>query len=110
MDEKVATEGVVVSGGSRMLSPAKSNRKPMLIFIAIVVIVGVYLLVRSFAAQPLVASLQAEQMTLPTGASSVKDSKASAGEAVKMKYNGSLKGSVTIPSNSTVNSATVAVP
>src|SRR5689334_7408611 len=58
-----------------------------------------YILWRSFAAAPIVASLEAERMTLPTGGSSIiNDSSASAGQAVQLTQTGGLTGSVSFSS------------
>jgi hypothetical protein len=45
----------------------------LLVFIIVFAGIGGYILYRTFAAGPLVASLQAEQMSLPSGSSVVSD-------------------------------------
>jgi hypothetical protein len=61
---------------------------------------GAYVLYRSFAAGPLVASLQAEQMSLPAGASVITDASASGGKAMQLLSNGTASGTVSLPSAS----------
>ena len=76
--------------------------KTLSAFVIIFVIAGVYLIFSSFAATPVEASIQAENMTpLPASASVVTDSSASGGKAVYM--NGStpfpvLSATVNLPS------------
>jgi hypothetical protein len=64
-------------------------------------LIGGYLVIRSFAAGPLVASLEAEQMALSAGGSVVADSAASAGKAVLLSSNGTATGIVNFPSSVT---------
>src|SRR6266404_7532632 len=81
------------------------SRAHMLIVVAIFAAVGGYILFRTFAAGPLVASLEAEQMTLTTGSGVITDSTASAGKALQLLSNGTVSGSVNFPSS--VTSVTV---
>jgi hypothetical protein len=75
--------------------------KPQLaVFVLAFGLIG-WLIFRSFAAAPLVASIEAEQMSLPSGGSVVSDSFASAGKAVLLTANGSASGSVSFPSSIT---------
>ncbi len=60
---------------------------------------------RSFAASPLVATLESEQMVLPSGGSVITDGSASAGKAIDLSTNGTATGSVNFPSS--VSSITV---
>jgi len=70
------------------------SQKQMLLFAAVFALVGGYVLWRTFAVAPLVASLEAEQMSLPVGASIINDSVASSGKAVSLSTNGTAVGSV----------------
>lgn len=81
--------------------PKRLSTKALAGFVLIFAAIGAYLLFSSFAATPTIATLQAEQMTLPAGASLVSDSTASGGQAVKITKIGVLKGSVSLPSTST---------
>jgi hypothetical protein len=74
---------------------AKSH---MLIVIVVFALIGGYLLYHTFATAPLVASLEAEQMSPPTGSSVITDSIASGGKALKLLSNGTASGSVSFPS------------
>lgn len=75
------------------------------VFIAVFALIGGYIIWRSFAASPLVASLESEQMMLPGGASVITDPGASGGKAVQLTSNGTLTGTVNFPS--AVNSLTL---
>ncbi|MBX4197192.1 hypothetical protein KW801_01390 [Candidatus Saccharibacteria bacterium] len=77
------------------------SRAHLLVVVAVFGLVGGYFLYRSFAASPLVASLEAEQMILPTGGSVVTDTGASAGKAILLSTNGTATGSVNFPSQVT---------
>jgi len=77
----------------------------LLIFVIVFGLIGGYVLWRSFATGPLVASLEAEQMSLPVGSSVVSDSTASGGQAIKLINAGAATGSVNFPSS--VSSLTV---
>lgn len=79
----------------------------LLVFLIVFAGVGSYVIWRSLAATPTVATLQAEQMTLPAGASVYSDSSASGGQAVHLTANGTLTGTVTIPSTTTASSLAV---
>ncbi len=87
--------------------PKRVSTRALLGFIIIFAGIGIYLLISGFASTPVIASLQAEQMTLPAGASKVADSTASGGQAVKLTQNGSLRGQVSLPSTATSLSVTV---
>src|SRR5437868_286905 len=75
------------------------SKAQLLVFVLIFAAIGGYVLWKSFAAAPLVASLEAEQMSLPTGGSIVSDTTASAGQAIKLTSNGTASGSVSFPSS-----------
>jgi PKD repeat protein len=89
----------------RLKRSGSFSRVHMLSFMVIFGIIGSFILYKTFAAAPLVASVEAEQMILPGGSSVVADTGASAGKAVKMLANGTLTGSVNFPSS--VNSLTI---
>jgi hypothetical protein len=61
----------------------------------IIFVVG-FLIYRSFALPPLVATLQAEQMSLPTTASIISDKGVANGQAVKLSAYGRLTGNVNL--------------
>jgi hypothetical protein len=77
------------------------SRQQLTIFILIFAAIGGYLLYRSFATAPLVASLEAEQMSLPTTATIIQDTNASAGKAMFLPANATTTGSVSFPSSVT---------
>ena len=63
--------------------------------------IGGYVLWKALAAGPVVASLEAERMSLPAGATIVSDTSASGGQAVQLKQSGSLNSPVSLPSQAT---------
>jgi beta-mannanase len=75
--------------------------RQLIIFALVFAAIGGYVIYRSSAAQPVVATLEVERMTLPSGDSVVSDSGASGGQAVKVIANGSASGTVNLPSNAT---------
>src|SRR6266404_1205244 len=89
-----------LSGLKTGFKNASFSKPQLAVFVLAFGLVG-YFLFRTFAAAPLVASLEAEQMVLPAGGSVVTDSTASAGQAVKLTANGSTTGSVSFPSQVT---------
>lgn len=89
------------TGRFNRLKKSKSFSKPQLvIFILAFALIG-YLIFKSFAAAPLVASLEAEQMSPPAGASVITDAAASGGKALKLSANGTATGTVSFPSSVT---------
>src|SRR6185295_16433290 len=76
------------------------SRLQLVVFVLAFGVVG-YLLIKAFATAPLVASLEAEQMSLPAGGAVINDSLASAGKAIKYTQNGSAVGAVNFPSSVT---------
>ena len=81
------------------------RKSSLIIFTLVFATFGVYFLWHSFAATPLVASLEAEQMSLPSGGSVLTDTTASGGKALEMTTNATSFGSVNFPTS--VNSVTV---
>ena len=79
---------------------AKFSRPQLVIFVLAFGLIG-YLIFKSFATAPLVASLEAEQMSLPSNASVITDTTASGGKAVLLPTSGSTSGSVNFPSSVT---------
>jgi hypothetical protein len=77
------------------------SKNQLIIFALVFALIGGYILWKSFAAAPLVASMEAEQMSLPAGASIITDTSASAGKAIQLKSNGAATGSVNFPSSVT---------
>jgi len=83
--------------------------RSLLAFALIFAALGAYFILRSLAATPVVATLQAEAMTKPAGASTINDSSASGGQAVRLSQTGSLTGSVALPSTSSATSLSLTV-
>jgi len=77
----------------------------LLIFVLAFAVIG-YFIYRSFAAGPVVATVQAENMSLPAGASVISDSSASGGQAVKLTANGTNTATISLPSQATSLSIT----
>ncbi len=69
------------------------SRSQIAIFVLAFGIIG-FFLIKSFATGPVVASLEAEQMSLPTGGSVTTDSTASGGQAINLSANGTATGLV----------------
>jgi hypothetical protein len=75
-------------------SEAHFSVRQMIIFSLIFAGLGTYLIWRSFAATPIVAVIEAEQLTpLPAGASIISDTSASGGQAAKFTAAGAATGS-----------------
>lgn len=74
--------------------------KHLLVFALVFGVIGGYFIYRSFAS-PTIASIQAEQMTLPSGASVINDTSASGGKAIVLKSNGTTSGTISLPSQAT---------
>jgi hypothetical protein len=74
------------------------SRTQLLSFALVFGVIGGFILYRSFAASPLVASIEAEQMSLPTSATVINDANASSGKALYLPSNGTTSGSVSFPS------------
>src|SRR5579884_1474759 len=95
--------GGMASAGLRPLN--KFSRKQLTIFALIFAAIGGYILFRSFAAAPLVATLQGEQMSLPAGSLIRTDSTASGGQDLELRSTSTTSGTVSFPSQ--VSSLTV---
>ena len=78
-----------------------NSRIKLILFVLLFAGIGGWLVWRSLASGPLIASIQAEQMTLPAGASTVIDSNASGGQAIMLTAPGEASGLLTLPSNAT---------
>ncbi len=76
----------------------QTNKVLVAIFVALFAGVGWYLLFVSHAATMAIASIEAETMILPTGASTVTDTTASNSSAIKLNANGTASGSINLPS------------
>ena len=81
------------------------SKSHFIVFAILFGLAGGYVLWRTFAAGSVIATLEAEKMSLPAHASVISDSNASAGQAVKMTRRESAKASVTI--NSPVDNLTL---
>ena len=77
------------------------SKNQLLLFVLVFAAIGGYVLWRSFAAGPVVASMETEQMTLPANSSIINDSSASGGQAVQMNTDGTLSGTISLPSQAT---------
>ena len=85
--------------------------RSLITFVVVFGVVGTYIIFRSFAATPVIASILADQMTLPAGASIVLDSNASTGKAVELTAgDSSLNGTVNLPSAVTSLSVVARAP
>ena len=88
-----------------LIHPAANFSRPRLVvFVLAFALIG-YLIFRTFAASPLVASMEAEQMTLPYNGVVLSSSTASGGKLIALDSNGSATGTVSFPSS--VSSFTV---
>lgn len=90
---------------SKLGRPRTFSRTQLIIFVVIFGAISGYLLYRSFAALPVVAILESEQMSLPSGSSVFNDVGASGGQAIQYSLSGTSSGSV----NSTDPVSTVTV-
>ena len=77
------------------------SKKVLSIYVIVFVLIGGYLLWHSFAAQPIVASIEGEHLNLPAGASVVNVANASGGQAAELTQTGSASGTVEFSNNST---------
>ena len=77
----------------------KLSRHHIVLFALIFGLIGGFAIYKSFAAAPLIATMEAEQMILPAGASAITDSTASAGKAILLSSNGTTTGTVNFPSS-----------
>lgn len=84
----------------KLANRRRFSKRQMSFFALAFAVIGSWILLRVFAAAPLVATLEAEQMNLPIGASIVQDASASAGQAIKMTGSGTAVGAVNLPSSS----------
>lgn len=84
---------------SSLKRPSKFSSSQLSLFVLVFAVIGGYLLYRSFAAAPLIYSLQGEQMSLSSPwATVVSDTTASGGKALIMRQTGTATGSFTLPS------------
>jgi hypothetical protein len=93
---KVPVPKVHVSSTTRHFSV-----RQLLVFALIFAALGGYLIWHSFAVTPIVGSVQAEAMTLPTGADIVSDSSASGGQAVRFSQDGTATSALSLSSQAT---------
>jgi hypothetical protein len=89
------------SAKSLFKRPPSFSRRQLAIFGLAFAVVGGYFIWQAFASAPLIATLEAERMSLPAGASIINDASASGGQAAKLTANGTASGVVSLPSNST---------
>jgi hypothetical protein len=96
---------LLISSKNGLIKTANKFSKPQLaIFVLAFAAIG-FVIYRSFAAGPLVASVEAEQMALPANSSVITDSAASGGQAIQMLSNGTATHSVSF--SASVSSLTV---
>ncbi len=95
----IASAGNSGSGDSILLGNKRISKKAIIIFALVFGMIGGYYVFRSSAAAQIVASLQAETMSLPAGASIINDNGANSGQAILLTQNNtSLSGSVSLAS------------
>ncbi|OGL25235.1 hypothetical protein A3A68_00720 [Candidatus Saccharibacteria bacterium RIFCSPLOWO2_01_FULL_48_13] len=82
----------------RLIGPINYSRKHLIIFVVLFGLIGAFFIWRALAATTLIASLQAEQMTLPSGAIKINDSNASGGQAVKLPFKSMATGVINLSS------------
>jgi hypothetical protein len=103
--------GAYPHDGYRDALPPFRGRRSQLIRVALCVLgfagAGGCFAHSSFAATTALATLQAEQMTLPSGASVSNDNQASGRKAVSFSANGTANGSVTTPTGTLATSMTI---
>jgi len=97
-DEKVNIPNVKQKVSS-LKAWSNFSKPQLIIFVLAFGLIG-YIIFKSFAAAPLLASLEAEQLSLPVGASVVGDTSASGGKAMLFTVNSTSTGSVNLPSAS----------
>jgi hypothetical protein len=85
----------IVSGGF-VREKLKLSRKQIIAVAVIFGALGAFLIWRSFAAVPPLATIEAETMTLPRGKSISKDRNSSNGQALKFNQNGTATTTVTL--------------
>jgi hypothetical protein len=85
----------------RTLKKTSFSRPQLAIFILVFAAIGGYIIYRTFAAGPLVASLEAEQMSMTPGSGVITDTTASAGKAMLLSTNGTTTGTVNFPGSVT---------
>ena len=73
------------------------NHSSLVIFVVVFVAAASYFLLRSFAATPPVASVEAETMSLPPGATVQSDSNASSGKTLRLTQNGTTEIPLNLP-------------
>jgi hypothetical protein len=95
---------------SSIFKKNKFSRNQLIIFAVLFAIIGGYVLWKSFAASPLIATMQGEAMTKASGASIISDSTASGGQALMEPTNGYSSGTVNLPADATSVSMAVKVP
>lgn len=96
---KISSHGAI---GQFLKNKLHNSRWKPALFVLVFAVIGCYFVWYSSAATPVVATVQAERMTLPVHASIISDSEASGGKAVQLnRKSGSLTGSVNLPSNVT---------
>jgi len=91
---KVTVPSVRISRNERHISA-----RSLVLFVLVFGLVGTILLWRSFAAVPVVATLEGEQMTPISGSTVVTDSAASGSKAMKLAQNGTLSSVINLPSD-----------
>lgn len=84
---------------SKLMSALNNNK--VVVFTVVFAAVGSWLIWSVLGASQLIGSLQAEQMSLPVGASVINDTYASGGQAMMMTAPGESTGVFTLPTNTT---------
>ncbi len=96
-----------IDNGSSLSFVSKFSRRQGFIIIAALMAFGTLAIFLTHAATAPVATVEAEAMALPSGATIYADSIASSGQAVKFTTSGTATASFTIPATASVASLTV---
>lgn len=99
MPNKVQTNQKNSQTGLKRVS--NFSKGHLLVVALVFAAVGGYIIWQTFAAGTPIASVEAERMSLPAGASVINDTSASGGQAVQMTADGNATSSISLPSQST---------
>jgi hypothetical protein len=79
----------------------KLSKMQFILFVLVFAAIGSYMIFRSMAATVTLATLEAEVLTLPAGASLISDSSASGGKGMLMPVNGNSSGTFSLNASAT---------
>lgn len=77
------------------------SKNQLIIFTLVFAAIGGYILYHTFAASPVVLSIEAESMSVPAGTSVINDNLASGAKAVKMTTDSVLSSTISLPAAAT---------